>query len=271
LAAGDVFPAIRKEEVHFYHGGGRLCVYRQGHMHTNSRYLGIPHTGKSRDVRIKADWFTPAGYEAIKRKCKSWRSPERELSVVSELFSVFSIAASELPVGRARLLDIECSFPGAAETDKAQDMVDCLFLTHEGALVFVEVKRADNTEARSSGQSEPAVAGQLRRYQQQLGSEGLRKEITDVYRGVTHTLGRILQRGLPAPATVFKSVPLLIVGPASSPSLRAKEVWQRDLLSSPLSLDSDVMGIDGRNGQMRNALDDFFRALASNLVEAATR
>jgi hypothetical protein len=276
LSAGKVFPAIRKEEVHFYYGGARLCAYKDGHMYINNRYLGISDQAQSRDMRIPEDRFNVTEYEAIKRTCKEWRPPDAELSIVSELFSVFSIAASGLPADRARLLDIECRFPGAAEAvdaepETAQDMIDCLFLTQDGTLVFVEVKKADNPAARGSGQGEPAVARQLRRYRRQLGSDDLRKEITGDYASVTDTLSRIMTRPLPAPRSVFKSVPLLIVGPVSPPSPRAKEVWQRDLLASPLSPGSDIIGIDGRNGRMNDALDDFFHALAKNPAEAANQ
>jgi hypothetical protein len=40
VKAGEVFPAIRKDEAHFYYGGGRLCAYKEGQMRTNNRYLG---------------------------------------------------------------------------------------------------------------------------------------------------------------------------------------------------------------------------------------
>lgn len=271
LAAGEVFPAIRKNEVHFYYGGARLCAYKDGHTYTNNRYLEMPDDGRSRDVRIPDDRFSPAKYQAVKRKCKDWRSAERELSIVSEFFPEFSIASSRLPPDRARLLDIECRFPGAPGRETAQDMIDCLFVAPEGTLVFIEVKRADNPEARGSAQGEPAVAGQLRRYRQQLGSEDLRNEIKDVYASVIDTLGLIVGRDLPSPRTVLEKVPLLIVGPAAAPSPRAKEVWQQSLLASPLSLAADIIGIDGRSGHMIAALDEFFRALSAKPVEVANQ
>jgi len=269
LAAGEVFPAIRKNELHFYHGGARLCVYKDGQAYTNNRYLELPDDGRSRDVRIPADRFTPAKYEAIKGKCRSWRTTEKELSIVSELFPEFSIAASHLPAHRARLVDIECRFLGGANGETAQDMIDCLFQAPDGTLVFVEVKRTDNPEARGGGQGEPAVAGQLRRYRQQLGSDSLRNEIKGVYASVTDTLGLILGRQLPSPQAVFEKVPLLIVGPSSAPSPRAKEVWQQTLLASPLSFDADVIGIDGRNGRTIATLDGFFRAFIGKPAELA--
>jgi hypothetical protein len=275
LSAGKVFPAIRNEEVHFYHGGGRLCVYKNGRMYTNNRYLGIEDHGQSQDIRIPEDRFNATGYEAIKRICEDWREPERELRIISELFPAFSIAACHVPSDRAYLLDIECRFPGTAKAGHAepvtkQDMIDCLFLTPGRTLVFVEVKTTGAPAARGSGKSEPAVAGQLRRYEERFRSGDLCKKIVDVYVGVTATLGEILGRHLPVPQTVFERVPLLIAGSASKPSPHAKEVWQRDLLASPLSFDMEVVGIDGRDGRMNAALNEFFSTLDSKIGAAAS-
>lgn len=274
LLLGEVFPAIRENEVHFYYGGARLCVYKGGDMHSNNRYLNVPDNGSSRDVRIPSDLYSE--YGAIKDKCKQYRSPDKELSIVSLLFSQFSIAASGLSPDRARLLDIECRFPGAPEPadakSKTQDMIDCLFLTPRGTLVFVEVKRADNVEARSSGQS-AAVVNQLRRYRLQLGSEALRRTIKDAYAEAIKALSLCLeQEDLPkvfTPKTVFERVPLLIVGPTVS-SPYSKETWQRDLMAAPRSLESDIIGLDGRDEGMIGALDEFFRFLDGKVTETTS-
>jgi len=42
---GIVFPAVRDEEIHFYHAGGRLCRYTSGSFYTNSSYL-LGKTGR---------------------------------------------------------------------------------------------------------------------------------------------------------------------------------------------------------------------------------
>jgi hypothetical protein len=137
-------------------------------------------------------------------------------------------------------------------------------------LVFIEVKRTDNAEARGSGQGEPAVASQLRRYRRQLESDELRKEIKQVYAEVIRVLGQILGAELPGPPQkLLPTVPLLVVGAADAPSPRAKEVWQRDLLAQPAALDAEIIGVDGRNGRVAAALDDFFARLASESAGAA--
>jgi hypothetical protein len=144
---------------------------------------------------------------------------------------------------------------------KAQNMIDCLFLTPKGTLVFVEVKTTANKEAQGRG-----------RYRKQLSSGSLREEIRNVYSGVTQTLGQILGRkDLPAPRTVFNNVPLLIVGLTSKRSPRAKEVWQHKLLSSQTSIESEIIGIDGRDERMIGALDEFFRAVDGKRAGVAIR
>jgi hypothetical protein len=272
LRSGNVFLAIRKEEVHFYYGGARLCYYKKGRVYTNNRYLGIFDSKKSKDIAIPDDWFTSEKYESLKENCKTYRPIESELSIVSQLFVEFSIAADDLPDQRARLIDIECRFPGAPDAEKSQDMIDCLFITAGGILVFVEVKLSSSKEARSDGQREPKVASQLQRYRNQFGSRTLRDEVIKVYQGVNSTILGIMGREVQQhrmPSSLFKSVPLLIVGKSSSASPLAKEAWQRQLLASSLDLSSDIIGLDGRNERMCSALCDFFVALDGELSKTA--
>ncbi|MCK1520464.1 hypothetical protein [Bradyrhizobium sp. 17] len=271
LRAGNVFPAVRKEEVHFYYGGARLCVYKTGRVYTNNRYLKISDNGQSRDVAIPKEWFTCESYESIKENCRTYRPVEGELPVVSQLFPMFSLAADRLPDNQARLIDIECRFPGTPKTKTAQDMIDCLFITAGGTLVFVEVKLSSNKEARSDGKREPKVASQLQRYRSQFGSKPLRDEITKVYTGVNATIlelmGSEVRQHL-VPKRLFQSVPLLIVGKKASVSPQGKEAWQGQLLATSLDLKAEIIGLDGRSEKMCSALCDFFSTLDRDSTEA---
>ena len=143
-------------------------------------------------------------------------------------------------------------------------MIDCLFITPRGVLVFVEVKRSSNAEARSDGKCQPAVVKQLQCYKDRLTSdETMIEHIKQVYADVNSTLRAILGKGSqPKTITdVFRSVPLLIVGEASTPSKASKETWQRDLLAAPLELDSEIIAIDGRGSLSTEALHNLFRAI----------
>jgi hypothetical protein len=74
IACGTVFSAVRKNEIHFYHSGGRLCVYRGGRMFTNNRNLKRLDKGKSRDVAIPEDELSLELYDDIKDQCRERRT-----------------------------------------------------------------------------------------------------------------------------------------------------------------------------------------------------
>jgi hypothetical protein len=107
LRSGTVFAAIRKEEVHFYYSGARLCVYKKGRLPTkgtvlsNNRYIGITEPGKSRDVAIPCEWFSPEKYQELKQNCRKWRPGESELEIVSQLSqNSLSLHPAYLPSGQ---------------------------------------------------------------------------------------------------------------------------------------------------------------------------
>lgn len=52
-----------------------------------------------------------------------------------------------------------------------------------------------------------------------------------------------------------------MAGQAGRSASDSREVWQRDLLAAPLSLDSDIIGIDGRDERVVAPLDQFFGAV----------
>lgn len=271
VRSGEVLAAIRKEEVHFYYRGARLCLYRtgssvkNGSMHTNSFYLGVDDQKKSRDVRITDDWCSREKYQSIKQRCCDRRPGESELELVSQLFPEFSFCATELPDNRARLIDIEIRFPTRSGSEKTQDMIDCLFLTPGGMLVFVEVKRSSNAEARGRNtESEPAVVEQIRLYERQLSSDEARIDhIKTVYANVGVKLLAIA--GVSAPThhirDVFRRVPLLIVGKETKPSPSSREIWQRDLLAKAPDMDGKIIALDGRGPRANNALHELFQAI----------
>jgi hypothetical protein len=273
IACGTVFPAVRKNEIRFYHSGGRLCVYRGGRMFTNNRYLKRLDKGKSKDVAISEHKLSLELYDDIKDQCRERWSPEKELRIVSDMFPEFSIGKVGLSANRARLLDIECRFPTKPGAETAQDMIDCLFLTPNHALVFVEVKRTENPAVRSIS-AKAKVVSQLKRYSKQLNTEYVRSNVISVYGGVIDTLNKLLGNAFAPPSYLFKTIPLLIVGKKSEPTKNSKEVWQHDLLSQAWDFGAEVIGVDGRychatNGNPAAALNKFFIALEDQILHRA--
>ena len=234
-------------------------------MLTNNRYLKLPDNGESRDVTISEDKLSPKLYDDIKERCRKRWPAEKELHIVSEMFPEFSIGKIGLPADRARLLDVECRFPKRLGAEKAQDMIDCLFLTSDHALVFVEVKRTDNSAVRSVSKK-AEVEKQLKRYNDQLSTGRVRNEIISVYGEVVRILNKLLGSTYAPPRYLFNKVPLLIVGKKAKPTKFSKEIWQHNLLGRAWDFDQEVIGIDGRYDNTTSdnaaaALNKFFIAL----------
>jgi hypothetical protein len=182
--------------------------------------------------------------------------------MVSRLFPEFSIGKISQPQGRARLLDIEVRFPTSTRTQTQKgDMIDCLFLLSGGTLAFVEVKTANNDDARGDGNGIPKVGVQLKSYNGHLRPESQRDKVMSVYRRVAETIGKLLDLTVGKPLAVYDRVPLLIMGEKSEPSKNSKEVWQRNLLSQAWDFNAEIIGIDGRNGKETVELTKFFLEL----------
>ena len=92
IAAGVVFPAVRENEIHLYHEGGRIFRITPRSTYTHSRYLGKQG---DRDVSLKA--LALEDYESIKECCEAHNSRKlkttdewQERWIVSRLFRRFS-------------------------------------------------------------------------------------------------------------------------------------------------------------------------------------
>jgi hypothetical protein len=111
---GTIFPAIRKNEMNFYHAGGRLCTYKARGFFTNCSYLGDKR-GKSRDIKISLEQGPDAAagtYMRIKQNCKlHWEKKAGESRLIATLFHRFSAARDKVAIDTPILLDVEIRFP----------------------------------------------------------------------------------------------------------------------------------------------------------------
>jgi len=266
VAAGDVFPAVRDEEMHFYYEGARLLSYKTA-FKTHSRY----QCGSKRPGEVTPGYeplrmgdSVEATYSNLKATCAAYRSGG-ELKTVAQSYRDLSHARRGRPAGAATLLDVEIRFPGlgSAQPRNGQkgkcDMVDMVFALPCGRLCFVEAKRTDDTRARSK--TEPEVARQIRDYESQVQAA---EHIVDTYDAVQAVLAALF--GSPvAPLTgVFPKVPLLILGEWRPSS---QERWQAHWLerSSRWALDDEFILIDGAGGaspSLQRFLGELDRRLA---------
>ncbi|HLY54438.1 MAG TPA: hypothetical protein VKS60_02705 [Stellaceae bacterium] len=195
IRKGAVFPAIRKGEIHFYHCGGRLCLFRKGRFYTASRYFG--ELGESRDIAVKLNTET---YETVKNGCRSHWSKSSERALVADLFKRFSPYVEGCTGQEAALIDIEIRFPGSPDSKVTQDKIDLLFELPNGKLHFVEVKRTKDPRVRQKSETPtPAeLFKQLGRYRQHL-SPLPDNGISATYSSVFSTMKRLFDHKLPEP------------------------------------------------------------------------
>ena len=206
IAAGTVFPALRENEIHLYHEGGRIFRITPRSTYTHSRYVD-----KQGNREVSLNDLAPEHYESIKECCGVHNFTKLKTTgewqegwIVSRLFRRFSYWSEHAEHAQPKLVDIEVRF----RRDGKGPKIDLLFLEAEGRLRFVEVKRQYDRRVRSRG-SEPEVLEQIRRYEDVLKNG--RNHIVCVYRDVSKVLDEALElERFSEPMEVFPHVPVLV-------------------------------------------------------------
>lgn len=213
ICAGHVFPALRENEIHLYHGGGRVLRIRPQSAYSHGQYACGFGTG---DVALER--LTKAKYEDLKTRCCEHNSKRltssrhgcRETWIVSRLFRRFSVWADGADPDQPRLIDVEVRLRRGS--GGSAEMVDLLFLDNDARLTFVEVKRQYDGRVRSRcAEREPKVVGQVRSYEAALKQH--EDSVLCAYRDAGSVLGRALgveSKQFEAPKSVFSRVPVLV-------------------------------------------------------------
>jgi hypothetical protein len=172
IKRGEVFPAIRKNEISFYHYKGNLFKYGANGFLTHTKYAFVPKDGDrenyvDQEALLKMERIDNfvSGYEKIKGRCKLYAGVED--MGVDAILRKFSFAATENKDMNSRyyVVDTEVAFSG--DDDKSR--IDILFYDNEeGRLLFCEAKDFSNSEVWSKPNSKPKVTGQLARYNKQI-------------------------------------------------------------------------------------------------------
>ena len=189
VARGNVFPAIRKNVVNFYYGGGSLFRFDEsGTFRTHIKYASIVKSDKnvkyvsqedlgSDNIVLAKDFVEH--YADIKENCKRYGG--KEARGVAGMFGKYSCAKAKSEFeSKVILLDIEVGF-SSEDVEHDTDRIDMLALNTESkTLRFYEAKHFTNQElvARET----PPVVEQIQRYERQLELEKKREHILDVYR-----------------------------------------------------------------------------------------
>lgn len=214
ICAGRVFPALRENEMHLYHDGGRVIRIRPQSAYSHGQYACGSGTA---DVSLKKP-LTKKRYAQLKRRCSEHNSERlannrhgyRETWIVSRLFERFSAWADSASPDQPKLIDVEVRLRGGKR--RSAEMVDLLFLDDDARLTFVEVKRQYDGRVRSSdSEREPEVVCQVRGYETTLQRhEGT---VLRAYRDAGDVLRKAFgleSKGFEAPRRVFRRVPILV-------------------------------------------------------------
>ncbi len=224
IAKGIVFPALRENEIHLYHEGGRAFRIRPLSVKTHRQYKFGCGKGE-----VSLPVLTPERYADIKKRCKehncerlSTTGERQEGWIVARLFRRFSYWSRYAEREQPKLIDVEVRFRGKDKPEK----IDLLFLEDDGRLRFVEVKRQYDPRIRSSG-SDPEVVCQIRGYQDVL-KDG-RNHITHVYAAdVPKVLAKALElEPFSEPTAVCPRVPILV---CRRDAKEGRDTWLRDEL-----------------------------------------
>jgi hypothetical protein len=210
-----VFPAIRDGRFDFYHRGGKLFSFDNRGFRTNLKYAATFANAHDLSSEIseaelkKVICITDfsSGYESIKALCALYADPEAKGT--SGLYGRFPFTDA----GSVVVLDIESSFDARTRDsdDNCQDRIDLVLMHRDKkSLLFIEVKRFDNSAIRASGNVEPPVVTQVKRYRTQLTSQ--RDNILSAYSQYVRHMNQLLDLQLPEPNDIVREVPLLIFG-----------------------------------------------------------
>ncbi|UCC79107.1 MAG: hypothetical protein JSW64_12655 [Candidatus Zixiibacteriota bacterium] len=208
---GNVFPAIRNDEMHFYCNGGRIFSFDNS-FKTHIKYASIlRHCGGSYILeenlsKIKViDNFIDY-YERIKENCSLYAGIEA--SGVYKLLRKNSYAA--LNATDIIVLDIEISF-SSKDMENSQDRIDLLLFDRKSStLKFIEVKHFSNNELWSREGTKPKVIDQIKTYENQI--QRSQSEIISAYIEYVKIANELFGASIKLPEYLELSVPLLIFG-----------------------------------------------------------
>lgn len=208
---GNVFFAIRNNEIDFYHKGSKLFSFSKEGFKTHVKYASVYKTNDDyvfesnlKNIK-KIDSFFD-GYERIKENCSLYSGVES--AGVAHMYRRYSHVISQ---SNAVVLDIEISLK-SFDTNKKQDRIDILLLDKKKKrLIFCEAKNFLNKEIWSPKGVSPEVVNQIRRYEAQIKArEG---NILKQYENYIDSAKEIFPKiDLPYPDNINPKVLLMIFG-----------------------------------------------------------
>lgn len=216
IKMGEVFPAIRNNEIDFYHGG-RLFGFGSSGFDTHYKYIpginnmnGNDYLSENKLSNYPRSATFIDGYSRIKELCKLYAG--KEAVYVSRLYRNFNELFSPQSLTTVIPLDIEICFHSHNRGKGKLDKIDILFYnTVSKSLRFCEVKCFSDSRLYASNTNVPEVVNQMSRYEYQIINRP--SEIIDAYKNHVDALNRLFNLQIPMPVKIDnKPIFLLITG-----------------------------------------------------------
>lgn len=201
---GVVFPAVRKNELHFYYQGGCLYKFSGGSFKRDKNFekFGIGFEGLSsyekakKEIEVK---FTNVGGKAKERRLLN------ELNCHT-FFGGYG--------GSVVVLDIEVNLNGAVGGGKKCDLV--LFNRKTDELAFVEGKVFFDPRVLVSEPFTPEVITQVNTYTAAISEQ--RKNIIEQYARHVEIVNELFKTSYRAPRTMIEPAKLLVYATPTYPT-----------------------------------------------------
>lgn len=219
IETGEVFPAIRKDEMHFYHKGGRLLAFDKRGFRTNAKYaMGIcddnPLMGDIRERQLDNIQLMKRfsdGYTSMKALCQLYSSKE-EAAAVARIYEQWPYTKGGASTNCV-VLDIEVSFKAEVHDaeGRRQNRIDLvLFDIQKEELLFIEAKLFVNGAIRAKSPNPPDIVGQFQDYRKPI--EVRTQEIISSYGDYVKSVNLLFGIKLLQPCRIIQDMPLLSLG-----------------------------------------------------------
>ena len=227
---GELFPAVRKNELHFYYKGGCLYKFAGGSFKRDKNFekFGAGLENLLPYERAKKE---------VERKFTNARGKEKERQLLDELNCH---TFNPLSPSRVVMLDIEVNLNGTVCGGKKCDMV--LLNTRTDELMFVEGKVFSDSRVNVSQPNIPEVIAQVDTYSAAIAEQ--RQIILEQYARHIEVLNSLFGTAYCAPERLIEPAKLLVYETPKTP--RKNGEYSIDKINAALG-ESNVLWVECGN------------------------
>lgn len=208
IKAGVIFPAIRKDEIHFYYNGSSLFVYSGKSFRYNKKYwYGKDSKGvKSAENTFDISFFDK--YEELKEKCDKYENEKKKKDAVGErelLAKLYKHTFTNENESDCIVLDVEVR----TNIENDQKKCDMVLLNKETKeLLFVEGKFFSDKRVYSTKKGDIEVITQVKGYSEQILKHN--EKILKQYKDCVEIFNELFQSNLPEPEKLLPYTKLVV-------------------------------------------------------------